>query len=172
MAFLPKSNPRVRSEASDRRGTEFYAASRPAMSAGVSRTGFKHFLVFLMAACSEVAGASCRASPPFASIQFRTRDIESRRARLDPRAAASMSLRQFTTRFQIAAMIFMMVNAVVFGAGIVPVLMIPSLANIIPAVVIASFVVSAPLSWFIAPRLRARYWRTQSRHGGLESTSQ
>jgi len=88
-----------------------------------------------------------------------------------------MSLRQFTTRFQIAAMIFMMVNAVVFGAGIVPVLMIPSLANIIPAVVIASFVdrefvVCAPLSWFIAPRLRARYWRTQSRHGGLESTSQ
>jgi multidrug efflux pump subunit AcrB len=81
-----------------------------------------------------------------------------------------------STRFQIAAMIFMMVNAVVFGAGIVPVLMIPSLANnafeMIPAVVIASFVVSAPLSWFIAPRLRARYWRTQSRQGRLESTSQ
>jgi len=123
------------------------------MSAGVSRSGFKHFR-------SEVAGASCRASPPFASIQFRTRDIESRRARLDPRAAASMSLRQFTTRFQIAAMIFMMVNAVAFGAGIVPVLMIPSLANnafeMIPAVVVASFILSAPLSWFIAPRLRAR----------------
>ena len=73
------------------------------------------------------------------------------------------------TRFQIAAMMFMMVNAVVFGAGIVPVLMIPSLANnafeMVPAVVIASFILSAPLSWFIAPRLRARYWRTQSRRG-------
>ena len=54
----------------------------------------------------------------------------------------------------------------VFGVGIVPVLMIPSLANnafeTIPSVVIASFVVSAPLSWFIAPRLRARYWRTHT----------
>ena len=69
-------------------------------------------------------------------------------------------------RFQIAALIFMMVNAVAFGIGIVPVLLIPSLANngfeTIPAVVIASFVVSAPLSWFIAPRLRARYWRTHT----------
>ena len=67
-------------------------------------------------------------------------------------------------RFQIAAVIFMMVNAVVFGAGIVPVLMIPPLASnafeMIPTVVIASFIVSAPLSWIIAPRLRARYWRS------------
>lgn len=74
-----------------------------------------------------------------------------------------------STRFQIAAMIFMVVNAVVFGAGIVPVLMIPPLANnafeMIPAVVMASFIMSAPLSWIIAPRLRARYWRTQSRQG-------
>jgi hypothetical protein len=70
------------------------------------------------------------------------------------------------TRLQIAAMVFMMVNAVVFGVGIVPVLMIPSLANrgfeTIPGVVIASFLISAPLSWFIAPRLRARYWRTHT----------
>jgi hypothetical protein len=69
-------------------------------------------------------------------------------------------------RFQIAALVFMMVNAVAFGVGIVPALLIPSLANnafeTIPAVVIASFVISAPLSWFIAPRLRARYWRTHT----------
>ena len=69
-------------------------------------------------------------------------------------------------RFQIAALIFMMVNAVAFGVGIVSVLLIPSLANngfeTIPTVVIASFVVSAPLSWFVAPRLRARYWRTHT----------
>jgi hypothetical protein len=52
-----------------------------------------------------------------------------------------------STRFQIAMLVFMMVNAVVFGVGIVPVLLIPSLANkafeAIPAVVIASFLVSA-----------------------------
>jgi preprotein translocase subunit SecF len=70
-----------------------------------------------------------------------------------------------STRFQIAVLVFMMTTAVAFGIGIVPVLMIPALANhafeAIPAVVLASLLVSAPLSWFIAPRLRARYWRTQ-----------
>jgi Cu/Ag efflux pump CusA len=71
-----------------------------------------------------------------------------------------------STRLQIAALVFMMTNAVAFGIGIVPVLMIPSLSNnafeVIPAVVIASLLVSAPLSWLIAPRLRARYWRTHT----------
>jgi hypothetical protein len=71
-----------------------------------------------------------------------------------------------STRLQIAGLVFMMVNAVAFGVGIVSVLLIPALADnafeSIPAVVIASFVVSAPLSWFIAPRLRARYWRTHA----------
>jgi uncharacterized membrane protein YccC len=63
-----------------------------------------------------------------------------------------------STRFQIAALVFMMTNAVAFGIGIVPILMIPAFANdafeAIPAVVLASFAISAPLSWFIAPRLR------------------
>ena len=71
-----------------------------------------------------------------------------------------------STRFQIAALLFMMTNAVAFGIGIVLILMIPSFVNhafeAIPAVVLASFVISAPLSWFIAPRLRTRYWRTQT----------
>ena len=69
-------------------------------------------------------------------------------------------------RFQIAALVFMMTNAVAFGIGIVPILMIPAFANhafeAISAVVLATFAISAPLSWFIAPRLRARYWRTQT----------
>jgi hypothetical protein len=46
-------------------------------------------------------------------------------------------------------------------------LQIPALANYafetISAVVIASFLVSAALSWFIALRLRARYLRSQTR---------
>jgi hypothetical protein len=70
-----------------------------------------------------------------------------------------------STRFQIAALVFMMTNAVAFGVGIVPILMIPAFAynafEAIPAVVLASFAISAPLSWFIAPRLRARYWRAK-----------
>ena len=45
-----------------------------------------------------------------------------------------------STRFQIAALVFMMTNAVAFGIGIVPILMIPAFANhafeAIPAVVL------------------------------------
>ena len=71
-----------------------------------------------------------------------------------------------STRLEIAALVFMMTSAVAFGIGIVPILMIPAFANhafeTIPAVVLASVAISAPLSWFIAPRLRARYWRTQT----------
>ncbi len=69
-------------------------------------------------------------------------------------------------RFQIAVLVLLMVNAIVLGVGIVTVLAIPGLAvhagRLIPAVIVASFVVSAPLSWFIAPRLTARYSRRHS----------
>jgi hypothetical protein len=71
-----------------------------------------------------------------------------------------------STRFQIALLIFMMANAVAFGVGIVLVLMIPALAayafEAIPAVVVASVLVSAPAAWFIAPTLRSRYQRAHS----------
>jgi hypothetical protein len=66
-------------------------------------------------------------------------------------------------RFSIAALIFLMVSAVAFGIGIVAVLITPALAvhagRLIPAVVVISFVVAAPLSWLIAPRLMARFSR-------------
>lgn len=76
-----------------------------------------------------------------------------------------------STRLQIASLIFMVTNAVAFGVGIVPVLLIPALAEnaftLIPAVVIASFVVSAPLAWLIAPRLQARSARQHERRLSL-----
>jgi hypothetical protein len=72
-----------------------------------------------------------------------------------------------STRLQIAALIFLMTSAVTFGVGIVVVLMVPTLAahafETIPAVVAATFLVSAPTAWFIAPTLRARYQRIHSR---------
>ena len=56
-----------------------------------------------------------------------------------------------------------MTNAVIFGAGIIAVLNLPTLsvnAYIwIPVVVIASLVLAAPFAWLIAPRLQARYDR-------------
>ncbi len=65
-----------------------------------------------------------------------------------------------SNRLAIAALIYMMVNAVVFGIGAVTVLSIPSLSENatvwLPAVVVASFILSAPLAWFIAPRMRNR----------------
>jgi hypothetical protein len=64
-------------------------------------------------------------------------------------------------RLRVAAVIFLMVNAVVFGVGLIAVLMTPALAQHaffwIPAIIVASFVVSAPLSWFIAPFMMMRF---------------
>ena len=63
-------------------------------------------------------------------------------------------------RFAIASLIYMMVNAVLFGIGAIVVLSIPGLSENakvwLPLVIIASFVIAVPLSWIIAPRLRLR----------------
>ncbi|QLF68331.1 hypothetical protein FE840_001490 [Peteryoungia desertarenae] len=56
----------------------------------------------------------------------------------------------------------MMINAVVFGVGAIVVLSIPALAEhaiyLIPAVVVISFVVAPILSFYVAPRMRLKYW--------------
>lgn len=66
-------------------------------------------------------------------------------------------------RVRVAGLIFSMVNAVVFGAGIVAILTIPALAADaafwIPALVLASFLLSPPLSWFLAPTMMLRFTR-------------
>jgi hypothetical protein len=71
------------------------------------------------------------------------------------------------TRVQIAALIFVMTNAVLFGVGLITVLTVPALsayAGINIAIVVAlSFLLAAPIAWLIAPRLRARYWRRRAR---------
>lgn len=69
-----------------------------------------------------------------------------------------------SVRFQIAALIFMMVQGVFFGVGIVLILATPLAVwamQLIPALVVVSAAISIPVSWMIAPRLRARY-RKQS----------
>jgi uncharacterized membrane protein len=66
-------------------------------------------------------------------------------------------------RARIAILIYSMTNAVLFGIGIVTVLNVPSLAAHawigIPVVVVLSLLLAAPIAWYIAPRMRARYWR-------------
>jgi len=66
-------------------------------------------------------------------------------------------------RVRVAALIFSMVNAVIFGAGLVTVLTVPALAAQasfwIPAVIVTSFLLSPPLAWFLAPMMMMRFMR-------------
>ena len=71
------------------------------------------------------------------------------------------------TRAGIAALIYAMVSGVLFGAGLIIVLSLPALSADtgfwISVVVGASFILAAPIAWWLAPRLRARYWRRRIR---------
>jgi len=64
-------------------------------------------------------------------------------------------------RLRVASLIYLMVNAVVFGVGLIAILMTPTLAQHaffwIPAMIASSFALSAPLAWFIAPSMMMRF---------------
>jgi hypothetical protein len=70
------------------------------------------------------------------------------------------------TRAQIALLIYLMTNGVLFGAGVILVLTWPALSGDpgfwIAVVVAASFILAAPIAWWVAPRMRARYWRRRA----------
>jgi uncharacterized Tic20 family protein len=65
-------------------------------------------------------------------------------------------------RLQISILVYVMVQAVLFGVGTVLVLATPLSAvamTLMPWVIGVSAVLSAPVAWIIAPRLRARFQR-------------
>jgi hypothetical protein len=67
-----------------------------------------------------------------------------------------------SVRLQITAMVFMMVQAILFGAGTITMLLTPLQDQAfvyMPAMIVATMLIAAVLSWEIAPRLQARYWR-------------
>ena len=70
-----------------------------------------------------------------------------------------------SNRMIITILVYLMVQAVMFGAGAVLVLATP-LADfamrLMPYVVVLSLLISAPISWILAPMLRARYARRQN----------
>lgn len=69
-------------------------------------------------------------------------------------------------RLWISVLVFMMIQAVLFGVGAVLVLATPLkdvAMQLMPVVVIASAIVAIPIAWLIAPRLQARYWRRLGR---------
>jgi hypothetical protein len=72
-----------------------------------------------------------------------------------------------STRTYIAALISMMVNAIIFGAGATAVLSIPALsahaAYLLPAVVLLAFLIAPFIAWAIALMLRSRWQREHAR---------
>lgn len=78
------------------------------------------------------------------------------------------------TRLFIAAMIYPMINALIFGAGAVLVLSVPMLSQqasvALPIVIATAFVSAAPIAWYVAPRLRYRFWRRKGEEPGFPLT--
>jgi hypothetical protein len=69
-------------------------------------------------------------------------------------------------------MVFMMVQAVLFGIGMVSILVTSLSENamtLVPWMIAGSFIVSAPLAWLIAPRLQLRYWHQRHTDGDIIS---
>ena len=73
-------------------------------------------------------------------------------------------------RLIIAILVYMMVQAVLFGVGLLVILANPATRDAMSAMVwmiAITAAISAPISLMIAPRLTARYWR--GRHGDVIS---
>jgi hypothetical protein len=66
-------------------------------------------------------------------------------------------------RFTLAAIIYPMVNAVLFGAGAVAVLSLApeNTPTLLIAVIAASFVIAVPISWLLAPKLSLQLSRNR-----------
>ena len=77
---------------------------------------------------------------------------------IEPQKSTAMSNDSWA-RLRVAALIYCIVNAVIFGVGAIVILSLPALNAFfwIPAVVGSSFVLSAPLAWFIAPWMMMRF---------------
>ena len=72
-----------------------------------------------------------------------------------------------SVRIFITILVTLMTGSVVFGIGAVAVLAVPMLNDnakvLLPIVIVASFVIGLIIAWYIAPRLRARYWKLRNK---------
>jgi len=68
-------------------------------------------------------------------------------------------------RTAISAVLYPVVQSVLFGSGALVVLTVPALreyaVGLLPHVAIFSLVMAAPIAWTLAPRLRMRHWHQQ-----------
>lgn len=114
--------------------------------------------------------ADCPGDVPFcSSIRPRTKSACSYEDRAEPKTVSRRLLGNAgdghesdnQARLRVAALIYLIVNAVVFGVGLISVLMTPTLAQHaffwIPAIIVISFALSAPVAWFIAPSMMMRF---------------
>lgn len=69
------------------------------------------------------------------------------------------------TNLAIAALIFPMIQAVLFGIGLLAVLALGPSATLIFGMIAATFLVSAPVALALAPRLRSQAWRRRTALG-------
>lgn len=67
------------------------------------------------------------------------------------------------TRAGIAALVYAMINAVLFGICLVTVLMVPYFRANAASGILASLLLAVPAAWLMAPHLRARHRRPQLR---------
>ena len=99
----------------------------------------------------------------FGYWQTKWQKVRSRRWRLPQWEAIAMG-DDSKARLRVAALIFCMVSAVIFGVGVILVMSLPTLDAFfwIPAVVISSFVISAPIAWLIAPWMMMRFLKARN----------
>lgn len=63
-----------------------------------------------------------------------------------------------SVRLQISAMLYLMIQAVLFGAGVIAILATPLAPHafaLIPQMTVVTALISLPLAWLLAPRVRA-----------------
>jgi hypothetical protein len=77
-----------------------------------------------------------------------------------------------STRFYVALLAALPVNAVLFGIGAVLILSVPALAErapvLMPNAVLVALALTAPIAWLVSRRMMLRFWapaRVQRRRG-------
>lgn len=75
-------------------------------------------------------------------------------------------------RLIVAALVYLPVNAVLFGLKLVSILTIPALTphstTLIPLATAATFIIALPVAWFIAPYLQSVAFADMRRRVGIQ----
>jgi hypothetical protein len=74
-------------------------------------------------------------------------------------------------RLIVAALVYLPVNAVLFGIKFVSIMTIPALtahsAMLIPIATVATFILALPIAWYLAPYLQARAFADMRERAGV-----